>query len=169
ELLDDVGAADELALHEDLRDRRPAGKRAQLLADLRVRQDVDRGDRCARTAQRLQGAIGVPAHHERRGALHEQRDVRAVDDALDLVGVAHVAPLVEIRSSWMRPSASGSASASYTRRCWSTSDSPVSDGDATTTWKWSPPPVRSVTCSSVASGDACSSSSRSGCVLTRRS
>ena len=43
ELFDDVGAADQLALDEDLRDRRPAGDRCQLLADCRIRQHVDRG------------------------------------------------------------------------------------------------------------------------------
>ena len=42
---DDVAAADELALVEQLRDRRPLRQRRQLLADARVGQDVDRGER----------------------------------------------------------------------------------------------------------------------------
>ena len=41
----DVGAADQLALHEELRDRRPVRERGELLADPRVGQDVDRGER----------------------------------------------------------------------------------------------------------------------------
>src|SRR5579862_2869151 len=64
----------------------------------------------------------------------------------------------------MVPSARGSASAWYTRRCCSTSERPPSDGAVTTTWKWSPPPVRSITSSSVASGNADSSKARSGSV-----
>src|SRR5690349_24538131 len=43
ELLDDVGAADQLALHEHLWDRRPAGDRRKLLANQRIGKDVDRG------------------------------------------------------------------------------------------------------------------------------
>src|SRR5262249_50191337 len=165
ELLDDVGAAYELALHKDLRDRRPTGDRRQLLPDRRIRQDVDRRHRRPGATQRLQRTVGVPAHDDRRRALHEEGDVGAVDDFPDLVGVAHVAPLVSIRSSWIVPSASGVDSASYTRRCCSTSESPVNDGAETTTWKWSPPPVRSMTSSSVASGNAPSSSRRRGSVL----
>ena len=56
-LLDDVGAADQLALDEDLRDRRPAGDRREVLADLHVEQHVDRGDRRARPAQRAERAL----------------------------------------------------------------------------------------------------------------
>ena len=58
-------------------------------ADLRVRENVDRRDGCAGTAKRLQRPVRVAAHHELRRALHEERDVRAVDDVLDLVAVAH--------------------------------------------------------------------------------
>src|SRR5262249_23042819 len=74
ELYDDMGAADELALHEHLRDRRQAGDRRQLLPDRRIRQNVDRRHRCTGAAQRLQRAVGVPAHDERRRALHEEGD-----------------------------------------------------------------------------------------------
>src|SRR5436190_7309835 len=58
----------------------------------------------------------------------------------------------------MVPSASGSASASYTSRCCSTSESPAKRWLATETWKWSPPPVRSSTESS-SPGNASRSSS----------
>src|SRR5919197_1842956 len=54
----------------------------------------------------------------------------------------------------MVPSARGSARASFTSRCWSRSESPLKRGLVTATWKWSPPPVRSSTRSSVASGNA---------------
>src|SRR6266487_2366339 len=66
----------------------------------------------------------------------------------------------------MVPSRSGSASASFTRRCWSSSDRSAKRGLATVTWKWSPPPVRSSTYTSVASGKACSSRAWSGAVVT---
>ena len=45
----------------------------------------------------------------------------------------------------MEPSASGAASASFTRRCWSMSGSPSKASLTTVTWKWSPPPVLSST------------------------
>src|SRR5919197_1920689 len=54
----------------------------------------------------------------------------------------------------MVPSARGSARASFTSRCCSRSGSPLKRGLVTATWKWSPPPVRSSTTSSVASGNA---------------
>src|SRR4029077_7463075 len=118
ELLDDVGPADQLSLDEDLRDRRPAGDGGQVLADLRVGKDVDRGDRRPRAPQRLERAVRVSAHRERGRALHEERNVRVVEHVLDLFGVAHaVVLLVWIRSSWMVPSASGASSASYTSLC----------------------------------------------------
>src|SRR5204863_606917 len=64
ELLDDVRAADQLAANKDLRDRRPARERRQLLADLRVGQDVDGSHRRAGPAQRIKRPLGVAAHHE---------------------------------------------------------------------------------------------------------
>ncbi len=60
----DVAAADQLALHEQLRDRRPARKARELLADARVGQDVQRG---VANAQGVQGAGG--AHREATGGL----------------------------------------------------------------------------------------------------
>src|SRR3954451_20998724 len=169
ELFDDVCPADELTLHEHLRDRRPTRDRGEVLTDRWIGKDVDGGDRRTRAAQCLQRAIRVAAHHESRRAFHEDRNIRVVDHLLDLVRIAHAAPFVLMRSSWIVPSASGAESASYTRRCCSTSDSPFSDAAVTVTWKWSPPPVRSTTSSSVASGNACSSRWRRGCVLTLRS
>src|SRR5207248_305036 len=93
---------------------------------------------------------------------HEERDRLGLDHVLDLLAKRahdHV-PLVVIRSSWMVPSASGAASAVLTKRCWSISGSPSKRGLATVTWKWSPPPVRSTTSSTDASGKACSRSIR---------
>src|SRR4051794_37119495 len=58
ELLDDVRPADQLAAHEDLRDRRPAGDCRELLAVPRVGQDVDGRDGRARRPQRLERALG---------------------------------------------------------------------------------------------------------------
>src|SRR5436309_5682578 len=72
ELLDDVGAADQLAADEDLRDRRPARDRGELLADRRVGQDVDRRHRRPRAPEGIERTRGVPAHDELRRALHEE-------------------------------------------------------------------------------------------------
>ena len=52
QLLDDVRAADELALDEDLRDRRPAGQARQFLAETWVGEDVDGRDGRPRGAER---------------------------------------------------------------------------------------------------------------------
>src|SRR5439155_6532170 len=118
-------------------------------------QDVHRGDRGTGFPERTQRAVGVPAHHELRRPLHEERHRLVLDHVLDPFGdLAHAVPLVLIRSSWIVPSRSGSASASLTSRCWSRSEIPAKRGLATVTWKWSPPPVRSSTDSSAASGNA---------------
>ena len=69
---DDVAAADQLAVDEELRDRRPLRDRAELLADARVGQDVDGRER---RAERLQGgdrAGGEAAGRLLRSALHEE-------------------------------------------------------------------------------------------------
>jgi predicted dithiol-disulfide oxidoreductase (DUF899 family) len=89
QLLRDVGAADQLAADEDLRDRRPAGERRELLADLRVGEDVDSCHWRARAAQRFQRPRRVPAHGPLRRALHEQGHRLVRDDLLDLL--AHLA------------------------------------------------------------------------------
>ena len=61
ELLRDVRAADQLALDEHLRDRRPARERRELLADARVGEDVHRRDRGARRrARRLSARYELP-------------------------------------------------------------------------------------------------------------
>src|SRR5215204_1241978 len=99
QLLDDVGAADELALDEDLRDSRPAGERRELLAEARIREDVDRGDRRACGAKRAQCALGVAARDEARRSLHEECDGLAFDDLADLVPNGHAVPFVLMRSS----------------------------------------------------------------------
>src|SRR5438477_10066709 len=83
ELLDDVGAADQLAADEDLRDRRPAREGRQLLPDARVGKDVDGGHGCAGLTKRTQRPVGVPAHHVLRRALHEERHRLVLDDLLD--------------------------------------------------------------------------------------
>ena len=67
----------------------------------------------------------------------------------------------------MVPSASGAASASFTRRCCSSNGSPSNRELATVTWKWSPAPVRSSTSSSDASGNASASIARNGSVAMR--
>src|SRR5262245_1859149 len=159
QLLGDVGAADQLALHEDLRNRRPARERGELLADGWIGKDVDRGHGRSGLTQRAQCAVGVAAHDELRRPLHEERHGLVLDQILDaLAQLGHSLPFVLIRSSWIVPSRSGSASASFTSRCCSSSERLTNLGLATTTWKWSPPPVRSSTVSSVASGNARSSS-----------
>src|SRR5262249_8989384 len=117
-LFDDVGAADQLALDEDLRDRRPARDRREGLAALPVAEHVDPRDRGARPSKRAERTLAVAAHDHLGRALHEERDVRAVDDLLDLLGIAHglaaahvALPFVLIRNSWMLPSFQGPSSA----------------------------------------------------------
>src|SRR5207244_12248228 len=72
QLLRDVGATDQLATDEHLRDRRPAGERRQLLADPWVGEDVDGGDRSARPAQRLERTQRGPAPDPLPRPPHEQ-------------------------------------------------------------------------------------------------
>ena len=112
ELLDDVRAADELALDEDLRDRRPAGESGELLAEARVGEDVDGGHGCAGVAQGAERSLRVAARGEARRPLHEERHGLGLDDLVDLIAQGHCGPFVLIRSSWIEPSASGAASAS---------------------------------------------------------
>ena len=112
QLLDDVRAADELALDEDLRDRRPAGQARQFLAETWVGEDVDGRDGCAGGAERLECPLRVAARDEARCSFHEERYRLGLDDVADLVSERHVVPFVLMRSSWIEPSASGMASAS---------------------------------------------------------
>ena len=85
----------------------------ELLADGRVGQYVDRGEGRADGAKSLERPLGVAAHALFVGALDEGDDGLGVDRLLDPVAqVAHASPRVVMRSSWIVPSASGSASAS---------------------------------------------------------
>ena len=64
-------------------------------------------------AERLHGALGVPAEGLLVRALDEGDDGLLLDGVPDAVlQLAHASPLVVIRSSWIVPSPSGSASAS---------------------------------------------------------
>ena len=60
-LRDDVGAADQLAVDEELRDRRPVRQLGELLADPRVGEDVHGGERLAERLQCRDGACGEAA------------------------------------------------------------------------------------------------------------
>ena len=57
ELLDDVGAADQLAAHEDLRNRRPAREGREVLPDLGIGKDVNCGDRRTRAPQSAKNTV----------------------------------------------------------------------------------------------------------------
>src|SRR5579871_4012595 len=108
ELGDDVAAADELAVDEELRDGGPARMRRQLLADARVGQDVERGVVGAGRVQALDRAGREAAAREVGRALHEEHDPVALDRVEDLladllVGDDHVASVVICRA-WMVPS-----------------------------------------------------------------
>ena len=98
---DDVAAPDQLAAHEQLRDRRPVRQRGQLLADPRVGQDVDRRERHADRLERRDGARGEAAARRLGRPLHEQEDVVLGDRLLDrgadlLLGSAHLKPTIRI-------------------------------------------------------------------------
>src|SRR3954451_20499464 len=82
---DDVAAADQLALDEELRDRRPVRQRRQLLPDPRVGQDVDGGERRAGRLQRLDRAHGEAARRHLGRALHEEDDLVVADRLGDRV------------------------------------------------------------------------------------
>src|SRR5690606_21680615 len=93
----DVAAADELAVHEQLRERRPIGKTRQVRADLRIFEHVDRMVFRVDRLQDLRRATGEAAHRELRRSLHEQHDGVALhrlpdtfddihDDALTMWG-----------------------------------------------------------------------------------
>src|SRR5690606_367451 len=112
-------------------------------------------DRRTGLPERLERPQRVAARRSLGGALHEDGDRLGVDHLLDLLAERHAVPFVWIRSSWIVPSASGAASARFTSRCCSTSESPSKAVAVTATWKWSPPPVRSTT-STAAPGKASS-------------
>src|SRR6476469_9243489 len=135
-LLGDVRTADQLALDEHLRDRRPLAEGAELLPDPRVGEHVDGGDRRAGLPQRLQRTHRVAACGRLGSSLDEDDDRLGVDHLLDLIlqrCSAHAVPFVRMRSSWMVPSASGAASAALTSLCCWISGSPLNAGEVMVT------------------------------------
>src|SRR5207245_1088203 len=105
----DVAAADQLAVDEQLGDRRPVREARQLLADPRVGQDVERGVANAERVQRRRGAHREAARGLVRRALHEQHDRvlvdRLLDEGADLVVGHRTLPGVEvlIERAWIGP------------------------------------------------------------------
>jgi hypothetical protein len=93
---DDVAPADQLALDEQLGDGRPLRQGGQLLADPRVRQDVDRRERRAGGLERRDSARGEAARGAVGGSLHEEDDLVVADRFGDrlangiLSGLAHL-------------------------------------------------------------------------------
>src|SRR3954451_19316361 len=165
-LADDVAAADQLAVDEQLGDRRPVRDRAQLLADARVGQDVDRRVGGAEGVERGDRAGAEAAHGLLGAALHEEDDFVLGDRLGNLVadGVAHQSALVTRDRAWMGPPMSVPNTA-YTRRCCSMRLMPENSGAMTVARKWSPPPVRSVTSTcapGIAASMRCLSSSGEG-------
>src|SRR5690606_32664683 len=83
-LLDDVAAADQLAVDVELRDRRPVAVGLDAFADLAVGEHVDvRVLVQADAGQRRHRARGEAALRRRRLALHEQHDPVGVEQGLD--------------------------------------------------------------------------------------
>src|SRR2546427_801251 len=131
QLRDDVAAADQLAVDEQLRDRRPARVGGQGLADARVGQDVDGAELRPGIAQAGHGLGREAAARHVGSALHEQHDAVLGDGIEDLLldlllTDDHCATSVLILSAWMgRPGPSRWATAELTRRCCSSSGMPA--------------------------------------------
>src|SRR6185437_15517561 len=86
----DVGSADELALHVELRNRRPVGIFLDCLADLRVLEHVHRFVARAEPLENGDCAARKAALREQRRPLHEQDDVVVLHDLVDpAAGVTH--------------------------------------------------------------------------------
>src|SRR4051794_13233969 len=107
---DDVAAADELAVHEQLRDRRPVRDRRELLADARVGQDVERRVAHAERVQRARRPHREAARGLLGRALHEEHHLVLVDRVLQevadlLVRHALLLPGVDvlIERAWIGP------------------------------------------------------------------
>src|SRR4029079_4379236 len=99
--------------------RGPARERGELLADGRIGKHVHGRERRPDRAESIQRALGVPAHALLVGALDERDHRLGVDGHLDPVAqVTHASPRVVMRSSWLVPSARGSAGAARTGRWW---------------------------------------------------
>src|SRR5207245_9851177 len=85
QLGDDVAAADELALDEDLGDRRPVGVGREGLPDPGVGKDVHRLEAPPQPLEDGDGAGRETAHRHIRSAFREEDDGTRVDVLLDLV------------------------------------------------------------------------------------
>ncbi|KAG0921226.1 hypothetical protein G6F31_020413 [Rhizopus arrhizus] len=90
QLQDDVAAADQLTIDEQLREGRQIGEAWKVGADLGLFQHVDgaQGDGAGRHQCR-DGAAGEAAHRVLRGALHEQHERVTIDLGLDLLHHRH--------------------------------------------------------------------------------
>ena len=99
-LLDDVGAAEKLAIDVELGERAPVGDLAGYLAQrLQRRQHVDRAVVHAERVEHLHHPHREPAAGRVRGALHEEQHLVGGDQLLDLLlelGVRH-APILRNR------------------------------------------------------------------------
>src|SRR3954447_10528314 len=109
----DVAAADQLPLHEQLRDRRPVGDGRQLLPDARVGEDVDGGEGRAERVERGHGARREAAARLLRRPLHEEdhlvfadRVGNGVPDGIARIGHYYSA-LVTRDRAWIGPPISG--------------------------------------------------------------
>src|SRR6478735_495929 len=113
ELGHDVAAAHELAVDEELRDRRPARLGRELLADPGIRQDVDGRELGSRLVQGLDRPGREAAAREVGRALHEEHHPVLRDGLLDLLANLVVrddhGASVLICNAWIVPSSS---------RCW---------------------------------------------------
>src|SRR5947209_8939310 len=166
-LHDDVAAAHELAVDEQLGDGRPVREGRKLLSDPRVRQDVDGRERLSYRLQDGHRTGREPAGRLVRRSFHEQDHRVLGDRAGDLVAegiaglVAHAAScgtLVWMDRAWMR-SPTSEPNTSYTRRCRASRLSSANSGADTTAWKWWPSPVTSALAPGIPASIRCLSSS----------
>src|SRR5579883_571454 len=92
-LANNIAAADEFALHIELRDGRPVGEFLDPLAQARVAQHVDAFERDAEMVQQLDHGSGEAALRKDGRALHEQHHRGSADlltDTLENRIVTHV-------------------------------------------------------------------------------
>src|SRR6187551_1164775 len=86
----DVGAANELAVDVQLRDRRPVAVRLDALPDVRILEHVDRLEGHGQMLKDRDRPAREAALREKLGALHEKDHLIAADDLVDpLSGVSH--------------------------------------------------------------------------------
>src|SRR3954452_14118869 len=137
QLGDDVAAADELSVDEQLRDGGPAGVLGEQLANARVGQDVHGRELSACVIQAGDGLHREATARHLGRALHEQHDPVLLDGGQNLLpdlvlGDDHCAPSVLILSAWTgRPAPSRWSTAELTRRCCSIMVSPLTGGART--------------------------------------